>query len=214
MPYTREELENIDFYQEFIQQLRTNYLASTEDSSKIDFRKNDVLYSFEDIFTGLGIEDADINNNLYKFLYEVDYSMYTAAQMLAAKNDPDIALDPEIRDKRKKQFTVASKKLTKYIKNEKLERIINRSILELVVFEKGNLATIEPRDKNGAKIKNGDIITYKMQNNLTVWLVEDNKKRKFINKEAFFRNSKHSSKEIRILSIEVLKSITEGNIIV
>ena len=213
MPYTREELENIDFYQEFIQQLRTNYLASAEALSKIDFRKNDVLYSFEDIFTGLGIEDVDINNNLYKFLYELDYSMYTAAQMLAAKNDPDIALDPEIRDKRKKQFTVANKKLFQNIKTAKLEKILDRIISELII-DGMESSLNDIKDINDIQIKNGDITTYKIQNNLTVWLVEDNKKRKFINKEAFFKNSKYSSKEIRILSIEVLKSITEGNIIV
>ena len=211
MPYTTSELENIDFYQEFIQQLRTKYLASMKALSKIDFRKNDVLYSFEDIFTGLGIEDVDINNNLYKFLYELDYSMYTTLQMLAAKNDPDIVLDPEIRDKRKKQFTVANKKLFQNIKTAKLEKILDRIISELIIISY-ELSLNDAKDINDIQIKNGDIITYKIQNNLTVWLVEDYKKRKFINKTSFF-NSVHSSKIIKILTIDNINRIIDGDII-
>ena len=68
MPYTTGELENVDFYQEFVQQLRTKYLNSMEAVSENDFRKDNVLYSFEDIFTGLGIEDVDITNSFYTFL--------------------------------------------------------------------------------------------------------------------------------------------------
>ena len=211
MPYTTSELENIDFYQEFIQQLRTKYLASMEALSKKDFRKNGVLYSFEDIFTGLGIEDVNVNNNLYKFLYELDYSMYTPAQMTAAKNDPDIALDPEIRDKRKKQFTVANKKLFQNIKTAKLEKILDRIISELIIISY-ELSLNDAKDINDIQIKNGDIITYKIQNNLTVWLVEDNKKRKFINKTSFF-NSVHSSKIIKILTIDNINLIIDGDII-
>ena len=211
MPYTTSELENIDFYQEFIQQLRTKYLASMEALSKKDFRKNGVLYSFEDIFTGLGIEDVNVNNNLYKFLYELDYSMYTAAQMTAAKKGSDIALDPEIRDKRKKQFTVANKKLFQNIKTAKLEKIIDRNISELII-DGMESSLNDIKDINDIQIKNGDIITYKIQNNLTVWLVEDNKKRKFINKTSFF-NSVHSSKIIKILTIDNINLIIDGDII-
>ena len=211
MPYTTSELENIDFYQEFIQQLRTKYLASMEALSKKDFRKNGVLYSFEDIFTGLGIEDVNVNNSLYKFLYEVDYSMYTTLQMLAAKNDPDIVLDPEIRDKRKKQFTVANKKLFQNIKTAKLEKILDRIISELIIISY-ELSLNDAKDINDIQIKNGDIITYKIQNNLTVWLVEDYKKRKFINKTSFF-NSVHSSKIIKILTIDNINRIIDGDII-
>jgi len=211
MPYTTSELENIDFYQEFIQQLRTKYLASMEALSKKDFRKNGVLYSFEDIFTGLGIEDVNVNNSLYKFLYEVDYSMYTTLQMLAAKNDPDIVLDPEIRDKRKKQFTVANKKLFQNIKTAKLEKILDRIISELIIISY-ELSLNDAKDINDIQIKNGDIITYKIQNNLTVWLVEDNKKRKFIDKTSFF-TSVHSTKIIKILTIDNINRIIDGDII-
>ena len=131
--------------------------------------------------------------------------------MLAAKNDPDIALDPEIRDKRKKQFTVANKKLFQNIKTAKLEKIIDRNISELIIISY-ELSLNDAKDINDIQIKNGDIITYKIQNNLTVWLVEDNKKRKFINKTSFF-NSVHSSKIIKILTIDNINLIIDGDII-
>ena len=65
MPYTKDELKTVDFYQDFIQKLRTKYLTNMEDLSEVRFRKDGVLYSFEDIFTGLGIEDADTDISLY-----------------------------------------------------------------------------------------------------------------------------------------------------
>ncbi len=108
MPYTTGELENVDFYQEFVQQLRTKYLNSMEAVSENDFRKDNVLYSFEDIFTGLGIEDVDINNSLYTFLYS------------GVNND-----------KREKQLTVNNTLQKVYIKTNNLENIIDRNITEL-----------------------------------------------------------------------------------
>jgi len=108
MPYTTGELENVDFYQEFVQQLRTKYLNSMEAVSENDFRKDNVLYSFEDIFTGLGIEDVDITNSFYTFLYS------------GVNND-----------KREKQLTVNNTLQKVYIKTNNLENIIDRNITEL-----------------------------------------------------------------------------------
>ena len=108
MPYTTGELENVDFYQEFIQRLRTKYLASMQTLSENDFRKDNVLYSFEDIFTGLGIEDVDVNNSFYTFLYS------------GVNND-----------KREKQLTVNNTLQKVYIKTNNLENIIDRNITEL-----------------------------------------------------------------------------------
>ena len=34
--------------------------------SENDFRKDNVLYSFEDIFTGLGIEEVDVSHENFK----------------------------------------------------------------------------------------------------------------------------------------------------
>ena len=64
MPYTKPELENIDFYQSFVKGLRTKYLEELKEYAEIEFRKNGVLYSFEDIISTAGIEDAQLSNNM------------------------------------------------------------------------------------------------------------------------------------------------------
>ena len=64
MPYTKEELSNVGFYNNFIDKLRSEYLSVLVNRALNFFRDdNDVLYSFEDISTRLGIEDAVLNNN-------------------------------------------------------------------------------------------------------------------------------------------------------
>ena len=64
MPYTKEELSNIGFYNEFIDKLRSTYISKLVNRALNFFRdNNDVLYSFEDITTGMGIEDVALINN-------------------------------------------------------------------------------------------------------------------------------------------------------
>ena len=49
MPYTKEELSNIGFYNEFIDKLRSTYISKLVNRALNFFRdNNDVLYSFED----------------------------------------------------------------------------------------------------------------------------------------------------------------------
>ena len=178
MPYTTGELENVDFYQEFIKKIRTKYLGRMKSLAKKDFRKDGVLYSFEDIFTELGIEDVNVDNSLYEFLYELDYSKYTTAELLAAKNDPDIVLDPDVRDKRKKQFTVANKEYPEYIKTKNLEKIIDRSISEL---SQSAFAESLPEG-----IENGDVITNEFADDNRKWLIQNNQKRIFPDLATFY----------------------------
>ena len=58
MPYTKKELETNTFYQNFVDNLQLNYLKELVEYSKTGFRKRGILYSFEDIVTTNGIEDA------------------------------------------------------------------------------------------------------------------------------------------------------------
>ena len=67
MPYTKEELKNVDFYTDFVEDLRNKYLTELSSSAQINFRDdNNVLLSYEDILTNSGIEDAELNQVLYK----------------------------------------------------------------------------------------------------------------------------------------------------
>ena len=93
MPYTKSELQDVDFYKEFVEDLRNRYLDETKEFLNSKFRKNGILYSFENIFTGLGLEDSITGENSeYSFLVKEDYSMYDAARMLEAKNNPEIQI--------------------------------------------------------------------------------------------------------------------------
>ena len=66
MPYTKEELKEVQFYQSFVSELRNKYLRSLGDSANTEtpFRKKGILYSFESIILdeelgiGLGIENV------------------------------------------------------------------------------------------------------------------------------------------------------------
>ena len=40
MPYTKTELETVDFYQEFVSKLRTSYLEDLQEFATIGFRRN------------------------------------------------------------------------------------------------------------------------------------------------------------------------------
>lgn len=73
MPYTKTELESgtVEFYDKFINKLRTTYLNRLAGHATSSFRdKFNVLYSYEDINTGNGIEDVniDIPTSLYNGL--------------------------------------------------------------------------------------------------------------------------------------------------
>ena len=56
MPYTKEQLKNVEFYQDFVTELQTEYLDRVEELKQDDFRRNGVLYSFEDIISTNGLE--------------------------------------------------------------------------------------------------------------------------------------------------------------
>ena len=62
MPYTKKELQNVDFYTEFVSKLRTSYLEDLQEYAEIGFRNNGILYSFEDIISSNGVENEDVTN--------------------------------------------------------------------------------------------------------------------------------------------------------
>ena len=196
MPYTKQELENVDFYQGFVNRLRNKYLREMKSLAKVNFRKDDVLYSFEDIFTGLGIETVDVSHNTsYDFLHELDFSMYTAEEMNAAKADPDINLQPKVIDKRKQQYTNITSKQKRYLKTGNLEKIIDRSISELATE---SFATVLPGGS-----ENGNVITNDDPENYDRWLIENNQKRKFVDLAIYY------GKEY---VLDTLVTLTDGQI--
>ena len=153
MPYTKEELKNVDFYTEFVGKLRTVYLEDLQKFASIGFRKNNILYSFEDIISSNGIEDAKISNSSL-------YSGYLTE-----------------KDKESSK-TVITQSYPRYIKNNSLEKIIDRSISELATE---NFAQTLPGES-----QNGDVITNEDPTNYDRWLIQNNQKRKFIDLAVYY----------------------------
>ena len=133
MPYTKEELKEVQFYQDFVSGLRSKYLHSLEKSANTEtpFRKNGILYSFEDIFTALGIEQVKTTDDSL-------YSTY---------------LTVEQQESAKTSNTTYPKA---YSKSQNLEKIIDRSISELAELK---FADILPKGIINGDVVTNDIAT-------------------------------------------------------
>ena len=180
MPYTKEELKEVQFYQDFVSKLRSKYLQSLEKSANNEtpFRKNGILYSFEDIFTALGIENVKItNDSLYTFLKAGDI------------------------DKRDAQKTSNTTYPKAYSKSQNLEKIIDRSISELSELR---FADILPKN-----IINGDVVTNDVAKDLRKWLIENNQKRIFPD-SAMFYGTGGDFTALKTLTMRQLNTIPDG----
>jgi len=201
MPYSADERSELDFYIEFRDKLRSDYINKIKRFFPT-FRDSDgVLYSYEDILTTKGLEEADINDPLHSFLHEVDWSKYSAAELLAAKNDPDITLIPTIRDRRYNQYTFHSGIQKKYIKTSNLDKIIDRSITEL---SEDIVAEELPEG-----IENGDFITNDRTEDFRKWLVSGNQKRLFPDLATFYGYGGLDA-QLKMLTDTQLNSIPDG----
>ena len=180
MPYTRDELKTVDFYQDFIQELRRKYLTNMEDLSEVNFRKDGVLYSFEDIFyPHLGIEEADTTLAEYSFL-----------------NNSNVE-----EDKRLQQFTVNNSSQRSYIKNNNLEKIIDRSISEL--------SDTQFVDTLPDGIVNGDVVTNNITSDTRKWRIENNQKRIFADNASFYGTGGNYL-DLKTLTVKELNRIPDG----
>ena len=101
MPYTKTELEsgNVEFYDKFVNKLRRTYLNKLAGHATSSFRdKFNVLYSYEDINTGDGIEDVniDIPASLYNGLMTKEQQK---AQLVTSKNEVPLYTQEILLDK-------------------------------------------------------------------------------------------------------------------
>ena len=115
MPFNKEQLKYVDFYQKFVNELRDKYLDRIKELKSENFRRNGILYSFEDIISTNGIEDANIEQD---GLYE------------------SIGLDENDLEASK---TISNVKYPVYVSNSLLEKTINRNIVELAQSEFANV---------------------------------------------------------------------------
>jgi hypothetical protein len=123
------------------------------------------------------------------------------AERKAAKNDPDITLVPDIRDRRGNQYTIHSGKLKRYIKTQNLDKILKRSITEL----SEDIVAEELPDG----IENGDFVTNNQTNDFRKWLIHGNQKRIFPDLATFYGYG-GLDRQLKILTDVQLNSIPDG----
>mgnify|MGYP001417296343 FL=1 len=194
MPYTKEELSNVGFYNNFIDKLRSKYLSQLVNRALNFFRdENNVLYSFEDISTSLGIEDAVLNNNSQYSTLETELSRTTIEEQTGYTDFKEL-LETE-------SCSIQSQPLNKTVKDRNSEKLIDRSITELINVE---IADPLPED-----LENGDTITTKNPNDPRKWVIEGNQKRPFPDLQSFYA-FEGDWKQVKTLSDDIIDSIPEG----
>tara|TARA_R110000782_G_scaffold78531_1_gene156600 strand:- start:440 stop:1015 length:576 start_codon:yes stop_codon:yes gene_type:complete len=187
MPYTKSEIEKLDFYTEFRDGLRYEYLNRMSASAENNFRdENNVLYSYEDIITTLGSETIRVSaDGIYKNYVsqqEIDNSKSVNNLSYPVYN-PILPKDKAID------------------KSNLVNKLIDRSITEL------SQDVVSDKLPNG--ISNGNVLTNEDPTSQDRWLVEDNQKREFRNIGEFYGLGKTFS-QLKSLSEDKLNSIPDG----
>ena len=185
MPYTKKELETNTFYQNFVDNLQLNYLKELVEYSKTGFRKRGILYSFEDIVTTNGIEDANIEgkenlDNLYR--RHLGPKVITQEQLEQAKSSTNA-------------------QYPKYTKKQLLENTIDRNISEL---SESVFADVLPEG-----IVNGDVVTNDIAADQPRWLIQDNQKRRFANLGQYYGRDYYLS-TLKTLPQSEIDAIPDG----
>jgi hypothetical protein len=194
MPYTKEELSNVGFYNNFIDKLRSEYLSVLVNRALNFFRDdNDVLYSFEDISTRLGIEDAVLNNNPEYSTLETELNR-TEVEEQTGYTDFKKLIETE-------SCSIQSRPLNKTVKNRNSENLVDRGIKELI--------EVEIADPLPDGLENGNTITTNNPNDPRKWLIDNNQKRPFPDLQSFYA-FEGDWKKVKTLSDDVIDSIPEG----
>ena len=187
MPYTKSEIEKLDFYTEFRDGLRYEYLNRMSASAENNFRdENNVLYSYEDIFTTLGSETIRVSaDGIYKnFVSQEEINNSKSINNFSYPvYNPILPVDKPID-----QSNLANK-------------LIDRSITEL------SQDVVSDKLPNG--ISNGNVLTNEDPTSQDRWLVQDNQKREFRNIGEFYGRGKTFS-QLRSLEENELNSIPDG----
>ena len=193
MPYTKEELSNVNFYNDFIDKLRGNYLSELVSRAKNLFRNEEgVLYSFEDITTSLGIEDATINNNPEYSTLETELNK-TNIQELGYDDFKDLI--------EKESCSVQTRVLTKTRKDQNSDKLVDRLFSELI--------EVDIADPLPDGLENGDTITSDNVDDVRKWLIDENQKRPFPDLQSFYAIGSEWRK-VKTRTQEIIDSIPEG----
>jgi len=194
MPYTKKELSNVNFYNDFIDKLRGNYLSELVSRAKNLFRNEEgVLYSFEDITTSLGIEDATINNNPEYSTLETELNRAEIEGITDYTDFKDLI--------EKESCSIQTDVIKETVKDKTSDNLIDRTISELLQTEIAN-----PLPEG---LQNGDTITSDNPNDNRKWLIDGNQKRPFPDLQSFYAIGAEW-RNVKTRSIDIINSIPEG----
>ena len=215
MPYTVEELQDVDFYQEFTARPTKAYFNRisrsaanrNQNDNPTPFAKDGVDYiSFEDIATSLGLEEADFNSHTYSLLAasldgkSVQYLLNILnAPFNEFMNNPENLGDfhagsgPPQNQGAPPQYQVED--IAGYIRT--LLENKGRHKAFYPNYKSPKLENIINRDITElseslvaatlpAGVNNGNVITTDDANDTRKWLVENNQKRIFPNLQSFW----------------------------
>ena len=241
MPYKPEELQDVQFYQEYLAGPTREFFdriarsAANRDNNEnpIPFKKPGVDFvSFEDITTGLGLEEANFSDYAYNLLVSsidgqesnyllsilnADFNAFmnnteNLAVFSAGSGPPQESLGapPQYTYQDVPQYIkdlldqASEKKRENYpnYKDSKLENVIDRNINEL---SKSLVAESLPDG-----VSNGNIITSDSTDDTRKWLIENNQKRIFPTLATFW-GSAYAFSELVTLSISDINNIPDGD---
>jgi len=217
MPYTIEERNELDFYKSFVSELRNAHINAIKEFIPNKFRDNNrVLQSFEDILSGLGLEDANLEDG--GVLYENILFNPNMEGMSEEKTAEIMAYYDSVRNS---MLTIQDKKLKKYVKSELLNKTVERNFTELMTTTISTLPDPIPEevDDDGnviteaIEVKEGDIIATGTGKTLRIWLIQGAKKRRFISTNDFY-SSKYYDRAVKSLPIDFINSIDTGTLII
>jgi hypothetical protein len=231
MPYTSEELRDVDFYSEFLDKREKVYLERVTKSAYQGFKREDgtrVLFqALED--DQLGFEDANLetaglystfvsalSNNAGNQLLNILNAEFNAfmsdtsnLQGFSANMNPQQIGAPTQYNQSDVPTYIRElaqgkpyyTQLPEYIKTTNLEKIIDRSISEL---SETRFAETLPDG-----IENGDVITNEFADDYRKWLIQNNQKRIFPDLATFYGNVTDWN-TVKTLTMAQLRTIPNG----
>ena len=193
MPYTKEELSKVGFYNVFIDKLRSTYISNLIARAKDKFRdENNVFYSFEDIDSTLGIEDVQLTNNPNYSTLETELTR-TEIEPLGYQAFQDLIYG--------ESTSVQSTSMNKTKKDEASDNLINRFITELSIDE-----ILDPLPDN---LQNGDMLTTDDPTDIRKWLIDGNQKRIYSDLQSFYAADGDWTK-VKTRTEEIINTIPDG----
>jgi len=193
MPYTKEELNNVGFYNNFVDKLRSEYLSELVSRAKNLFRNEEgVLYSFEDITTRLGIEDAVLNSNPEYSTLDTELNRINIEE-LGYTDFKDLI--------EKESCSIQTDSINESVKGNPAENVIDRNFSELL--------QIEVADPLPDGLQNGDTITSDIPTDVRKWLIDGNQKRPFPDLQTFYAIN-GNWRDVKTRTLDIIDSIPEG----